>query len=326
MTDYRGVDQTAVCQSLSAAHDFLRQIGLGPATTAKLDEWLNGKDALNKISAATDSKSMAQAMHDTGSSNIFLRYGELLRYHALLDTDGVGKKVYTDLCKWGGLSSKMTTSYGAVDQEQDVYLITEYTKNAQGQQQVAPLSYGTRLGNFMDGVKTRNPDIAAELEAQVQSLVEKAYARDDKGLAHEVLQSTLRQRNILKQGMFYVSGLSQDVQNLDVPQVFKRYGIAVDSSKYATNDQAEEAKYDLAEQAHDVLGEFYDTDEVQMAAVGTITNDGKQSGLVFISTRRAAEALADHFNQQQKVIDQAGHQVLPSANKGKSSAPSAPQP
>lgn len=325
MTDYRGVDQTAVCKSLAAAHDFLRQLDLGPATAAKLDGWRNDKDSLNKISTATDSKSMAQAMRETGSSNIFLRHAELLRYHALLDTDGVGNRIYTDLCKWGGLSGSMTTSYGPVDQEQDVYLITEYTKNAQGQQQIAPLSYGTRLGNFLDDVKKRNPDIAAELESQVQSLVEKAYAKDDKGLADEVLQSSLRQRNIVKQGLFYISGLSQDVQNLNVPQAFGRYGIAVDSSKFATNDQAEEAKYDLAEQAHDVLGDFYDTDEVQMATVGTITNDGKQSGLVFVSTRRAAKALADHFNQQQKVIDQAGHQVLPSA-QGKPLTPPAPQP
>lgn len=325
MTDYRGVSKQAVVQSLQDAERFLRSLNLGPVITEKLDEWVSG-DPFTKIQAATDRHEVAQAMRDTGSSKMFPRLGELLRYHALVDTENAGRKVYTDLCRWGGLSAATSTNYSPVDMAQDVYLITEYAKLAEGQLRVGPLAYGTRFCNVLDETRNRQPEVAAELEARVHSLVEKAGKGDDQGIADEVLENGLRLRNSVKQALFYITGLSQDVQFLNEPQVFTRYGIAVDSEKYATNEQAEEAKYDLVEEAHEVLGEYYETDEVQMAAVGRITDNGEKSGLVFVSTRRAAEALADYFNGRQQVIDQSGRQVQATVSKGKPAAPSAPQP
>jgi len=74
----------------------------------------------------------------------------------------------------------------------------------------------------------------------------------------------------------------------------------------------------LGEQMRTILAPFVKTDEVEsyggehaMVAMGPITDDYKNMGLLFIATKSAAQAVADQMPEY-KLINQDGIQVKPS--------------
>lgn len=107
MPGYRGIDKEALILSLQAGEAFLRGLNLGPATERLLDKRFT-KGFYADLAAATDDASLTRAMLQIQRDPPFVQNMLVFYYHAILDTDGIGKKVYDGLNAWGAFFGTMT--------------------------------------------------------------------------------------------------------------------------------------------------------------------------------------------------------------------------
>jgi len=282
MVDYRGVDKHDVINSLRQAETFLRQLNLGPATAKVLDNWL-AKDPYTKIQVAQDNKALAQAMSETGSADVFESAGAAFYHHALLDTDGLGKKVCEDLIAWGAFSGP-TPSMAASD-EAGAYAFAETAK------------------------------MAADRKSLFRRPIEKKSADEWK---QDYLQANMIKRYTLSNAFFKASGLTKKAKKLNIQSPFEQYGIEIKDFGKSNRDGSKTKE--MAEQMRAALAPFHETGEVNRASFETVISSigkGKKWGLAFTATKQAAQAVADQMPGY-KLIDTKGKQVTPSA---KPSAP-----
>ena len=323
MVDYRGVDKEDVINSLRQAEAFLRQLNLGPATTKNLDSWL-AKDPYSKIEAATDRKALAQAMSETGSAWVFLRAGQVFRHHALADTNGIGLKIYQGVASWGGFDGAMTLEYGQVDEEHQVHLAVECAKFVAAQGEKLSATAQKNIDTVMDELRENYPDDLEEcavIEQQIHDMIIKTRQGDIKGAAHEYLQNDLNIRYTIEEALQGASGLAD--QKLAVIWPLARYGIVID--KPSKNFEEMKAATDsLRTQMDTLLKPFYETDEVGMTGIGSITDDWQKSGIIFEATKPAAQAVANKMPQC-VVIDHTGKRIMPSAKAVAPKAKKKPQ-
>jgi|GEM_PF-5244661 hypothetical protein len=175
----------AALRVLDDANQFLRQFDLGPASIIILD-------------SATSPKSLAP-FHD------------VLRCHALLDTDAVGLRLYHALKNEGAFTGQKDASTWDVDRECEAYLVAEYACLVAGQQRIAPMAYGTRLSDCLADINAVDPVAGSEVSAQVESLVEKAFSGNVQSVKEAFKNSSSQYtRDIVKDILYYVTALEQD--------------------------------------------------------------------------------------------------------------------
>jgi hypothetical protein len=181
----------ATLRVLEDASQFLRQFDLGPASIIILN-------------SATSPKSLAP-FHD------------VLRCHALLDTDGVGMNLYRALKNENAFTGPRDASTWDVDKECEAYLVAEYACLVAGQQRVAPMAYGTRLSDCLSDINAVDPVAGREVSAQVESLVEKAFSGNVQSVREAFKNSSSQYtRDIVKDILYYVTALEQDAAGHDL--------------------------------------------------------------------------------------------------------------
>jgi hypothetical protein len=290
MVDYRGVEKQDIINSLQQAEAFLRRLDMGPATVKVLDDWL-AKDPYAKIEAATTREALATAMKQMQSTSVFLRAGDIFVHHALVDTDGVGRKIFEGLGAWGGLSGTITADYRPTDEEQDAHLVIEYTK------------------------------LIAALEMKGK-LPEKVLAK----YKEDFLQMHGSERHEFKESLYEATGLFEKFRALKPIGPFDLYGIPIEAMSDPINNpmSPDDTKaltislLPLCEQIRTILAPFLKTDEAEtyggdhaIVIIGQITEDWKNMGVAFIATKSAAQAVADRLPEY-KLINREGIQVVPS--------------
>lgn len=181
----------ATLRVLEDASQFLRQFDLGPASIIILD-------------SATTPKSLAP-FHD------------VLRCHALLDTDGAGMNLYRALQNEGAFSGAKDASTWDVDKECEAYLVAEYACLVAGQQRIAPMAYGTRLSDCLSDINAVDPVAGREVSAQVEALVEKAFSGNVQSVKEAFKTSSSQYtRDIVKDILYYVTALEHDAAGHDL--------------------------------------------------------------------------------------------------------------
>ena len=190
MSEYSGQQKQAVLAALESAAAILIPLDLGPASREALENW-----------QATDPETKVQA------ANTFLPFTEILQMKAVLD-DGDARRVYGDLCRSGALSGEKTPYMKDVERECDAYLVAEYADLAAGQQNVAPLAFGTR---FSDAAGSRT-----DIGTQVETLVAKAAQGDRQSVRDAFLTSIgTDQQEAVKGVLYHITALDQDTRNLE---------------------------------------------------------------------------------------------------------------
>jgi hypothetical protein len=285
MVDYRGVDKQDVINSLKQAEAFLQQLDIGPETAKVLHDWL-AKDPYIKIQAAQDNKALAQAMSETGTADVFDSAAAVFYHHALLDTDGLGKRVCENLCVWGAFAGK-TLSQEAGD-EAGAYAFAETAKMA----------------------------VARKSPFHPQTWHIKKKSADE--WKEDYLQADMLNRYKLGKDFYKASGLARKAKKLNIQSPFEQYGIEIKDFGKSNRDTSKTKE--MKEQMRAALAPFHETGEVNKASfetvISSIDNERKRGrrkyGYAFTATKQAAQAVADQ-TPGYKLIDSKGKQITPSA-------------
>lgn len=190
MSEYSGQQQQAVLAALESAAAILIRLDIGPASREALAKWQAG-DAEAKAKAA----------------DAFAPFTEVLQMQAVLG-QGNAEAVYRDLCRSGALSGEKTTARQEIARECDAFLVAEYADLAAGQQNVAPLAFGTR---FSDSLGNR-----PQIGDQVENLVAQAAQGNRQGVKNVFLScAEASQREAVKEVLHHITALDQDIRNLE---------------------------------------------------------------------------------------------------------------
>lgn len=299
--DYLGVEKDALASSIRRGVDLMAQFNLGPHTDKDLKAWKKGRP-LEKIAAAPDRAALARAMGETGTRGLFLRMHDLFETAALVDKKPYAvRPVYRDLVRWGAFSGMMTHEYRQTDAEQD-------RKQVQILAERAPRVSRKKRE---EGMKTF---LAVLIAAQPQQFagIEEMRGRVLPSLATPAVllalfdNGTLNERHRLKQVLAAVAGLPA-VQSLKLAYPFDRYGIVVEGLSRNFNEMADQTK-DICAMLEKALAPFYETDEVQMTAIGMVSQDPRQLGIIFTASSAAARAVMDAMPGH-RIVDGAGRDL-----------------
>jgi hypothetical protein len=301
--DYRGVSPDLIVSSLDRADAMLRGAALGPATTQRLDEW-KARDPLEEIARAPDSKALAAAVRRHG--NHLNRYHSVFEERALLDVSGrpgyVGAAdLYRDLNSWGAFGGAELMAYYPIDGEMDAYrAATLVSVVRRGLWRPSALGRYALAASFMaQGAVERarlNWNLARALAASSRQSVTRFF-----------LSLDIRHRHLLVDALSYISGLDKRRPDLAVESPMIRFGVALPD---LPDNFGEMGKIlgPLRARAEKILEPFYETDEIAMSGIGMIGE--KDSGVIFMGSRRAAQALANALPDQ-VVVDSNGNRLRP---------------
>jgi hypothetical protein len=251
MTSYRGMAQANLIRSINDALALLETHSTGAVCQKYIDDLripnASGQSKLSALAAAQDDISLTTAVKTSGTSWLFMRAREVLKFHALNNTDGKGYDVLKRLTAWGAMNGAMTLESNAFDAE---------------------------------------------------------------------FKAWLKERSIKSAFNKTISVLSgKDIQNFESPM--HRYGLVIDdltSGKLGYRDPAVTLIRNKVEEA---LDPFYDLDEVDMTGLGGIAypqTANNYQGIIFNSTLRAAQAVADAFPDE-KIVDEKENVISPSVPK-----------
>lgn len=292
MIDYRGTEKKDLITSLKAAEAFLRGQNMGPAITQELNDW-SAKSPYAALEAAKNREELAEAMQSTGSGSIFLRSHGVFQYHAIADTDGIGRQLYKDLCQWGCFSGMMTMDYKPSDGERQLHLVQQYAKRLREQE-------------------GRGASILRTAKALSRMTEEK--------LAETFLKSDLGGRYKIEETLSEALNLAEEGQKLQATGPFDRYGVVTDMP------QDREAMRLAIAPVKKALEPFYKTGEVQMLGVGEFADDFSLTGVMFVATKAAAQAVADHLPLRE-VFNSKAEKIPPTPPAARPKpTPAAPKP
>ncbi|MBI1216582.1 MAG: hypothetical protein GC185_12290 [Alphaproteobacteria bacterium] len=315
MPSYRGIEQADLVKTLNDALELLENHSIGPVCQSRIDDLrktdpATGQSPLGGIAAAKDTKELVQALRGSGATGLLLFVAPVMQYHGLADTDGKGREVFKALNETGVMNGARMLAYTPLDAEKDSFLAAEYAKRAAaagGLKKISSLfKQAAMLGG--DGVS------GARHFGKLVRMARKGA--DDAALKQAFLKLDLRERHQLVDAGAIACGMHW-AQNREFLSsgVMDRFGLVVPELKDGTLNWASDEMTALAEKVGKILSPFYESDEVQMQGIGMITNDrdGPQ-GVMFVSTRRAAQAVADAFPQSQ-VVDSKTQPVTPKGGK-----------
>lgn len=309
MAIYRGIEQAEILSSIQNAKVLLEKHSTGAESKKMLarldaaDE--TGQSSLQKIAAAQDDKSLADAVRSSGAAGIFSQLHDLMEYHAYADTDGKGGAVFDSIAAWNGMSEMVFAVYTPLNAEMDSWLAASYA----GHIDFTPENT-QKISAFLDdlGAERRSDPEAVKMAKDAALMfVEQAALGDAKTIRHSFNEMDLHERHLLTLSLKVHSGLF-DVRR-PAPSALSGYGIHLGAleDKINLRDPAVEA---LRLKMEEALMPFYEADEVSRTGLGMITADYKEVGIMFVATRRAAEAVAAALPDQ-KIIDYSGKRILP---------------
>ncbi|MEZ0261404.1 MAG: hypothetical protein ACAH80_10365 [Alphaproteobacteria bacterium] len=313
MAEYRGIDKSIILSTINEALELLETYSPGPETQKRIDK-LRAPDAtgvspLGAIANAKDDKELANAIGSSGATYLVNRLHSVLEFHALADTDGKGRGVLVALHKWGAIGGAMTMEYNALDGEADTFRAVNCARNT-------ALTAKT-LQDAADIMQHVSQDHGARGRAwqAMTDLVEMGVeGKTDAEMGKVFLKLDLHERYILTTILTKVSDLGS-LKDLKVENAMGRFGVAIDEYTTGKVNHTDPAVKSVRDKVEEALSPFYDTDEVNMTGIGIIVSGdfekGKSPlGIVFGSTRRAAEAVALALPDRE-VLDHTGKRVLP---------------
>jgi hypothetical protein len=330
MAEYRGIDKSIILATLNEAFELLETYSPGPETQKRIDALRQpGEDGvapLNKIANARDDAELAMAIRSTPATYIVNRLYPVLEFHALNDTDGKGRGVLVALHKWGAVGGAMTMEYNALDGEADTFRAVNYARHTVLDEKTTNDVFDIMQHVSQDhGARGRAWQAITDLVAMGQK------DATDAEMGKVFLKLDLHERHILTTVLTNVSELGSP-RDLKTDNAMGRFGVAIDEYTKGKVNHTDPAVKTVRDKVEAALSPFYDTDEVNMTGIGIIVSGEFKKGesplgIVFGSTRRAAEAVALAVPDRE-VLDHTGKRVFPKpgAKAPKKTADSGPKP
>jgi len=294
MAKYCGHDQKFIVSSLKRAEEFVRELDLGTETTEFLDKWQKDKPYEDIEHAYTD-HDLVKTMNRTDSVTIFDPIYELLYAHALVDTDGVGRKVYEDLVNWGGFSKNVNIQKEKVEREMTTHLVDFYTDHIE----------------FHFDPKTL---ITADQKnsSKLLAKMDKEYNAKTIGTALAVIKDGYRKEQLrpaqVREALHQLSNLESRKVELDIAPPIQAFGVVTGDATEAFSDIDTKARAFMID-LKEALKPFQELDEAEDRFISsTITEDQGTLGVLFFATERAAQAVMKALPEQQ-VINYQGEPV-----------------
>ncbi len=289
MTTYRGIEKTALIDSLKRAEQFLRQCDLGPATAKSLDSWLEVCKPFEALAKANSEEALAFSMNSTYSVSLFQRFHDVFAHHAMAalkngEADSPAQQLYRDLSAWNAFDGKKFYEDIAGEVTDHIILECMETLNAKGGQATLPEG-SSRMRSLAQGY----PDTAAWLREAlpVLNLMTGGDSRSD---ARDLLKGDdLLDKKILKDILYERTGLAHAAEALDVPHAIRRFAIVPAIAKDVPSDM----EHELAE----FLEEYTRTSEVDLPSVRLLSDGFENTGVAFRATSRVAQEVATAFGQ-----------------------------
>ncbi len=297
MASYRDVPAQDVIDSIELVHELLSQNSTGPECDKAAATVLNALGTLTTDVAQASDISFADAIRSSGLGAL-LRMDSLLVFHALNNTDGIGHDAYMGLLKWGGLSGASTADYRPLDQEVDTFLAASYAKKIaesagtiEGYARV--LAEMSERGQENEAVKTAGKAFG---DMMIDILND---AGNDVVDAH-FLGLGLYERNLLVSSAEKVCGMERMKLKVTCKEPLDLFGIVIEEMRKGADwEEVMQKSKALIDQVQEFAAPYWTTDDVQMTAIGMITEDMNDAGgIVIHGTQRVAQALADAFPDQ----------------------------
>jgi hypothetical protein len=310
MPSYLGVKKSEIIRSISDALELLETYSTGPECQKHIDamrtvDSATGKSPLGAIAAANNDVALARAVSSSGAHMLFGRLEKVLELHAIHNTDGKGEDIVNRLDKWDVRGGARTLEYGPLDAEEQLWCGFEGIRHALPK---TPAKEERMQKVFNDLMSRGDEKQAVQIVNTIillcnsmSSNSEVEVQRDWKNIFGTL---DLRERNIALQ---YIEAMSAPAVPRPVVSPFNRYGIVADES----------IREELGDKVQKALEPFMELREVQMMGVGAIArklDENTPWGIMFVSTKRAVQAVADALPDQ-KVIDQDGGLIPPKTRR-----------
>jgi hypothetical protein len=309
MTAYRGIDKADIISSIQNGMALLDKYSTGPECKKMLDHLRtagdDGQMPLARIAAAQDEKSLATALRASGAAGVFSQLADLLRYHGAANTDGTAEKTVQDLQVWGATGMAIAAVYTPLNEEVDSWLAGAYAGHIEFNAE--NLKKTDDFLTQLSAERRSDPSAAQMAKDATRMMIEAASLGKTTEIRDSFKLMDLHERHLMMLALQVHSGL-HDKPKQQVGAL-QRFGIFLGKrgDKINWQDPAVETLHD---EATKVLSPFYETDEITMSGMGMISDDFEHLGVMFVGTRRAAEALAKAMPDQ-KIVDNKGKQILP---------------
>lgn len=315
MPSYIGVEQSALLKSLEQGLSLLEAYSIGDECQAYIDEIrgvnaTQGASPLEKIKNAKTDLELVQAVGSSKTSYLFLRLYDVMEYHLINDTDGIGKETVENLAKWGGLEGAQTMEYNALDKESQSWLLSQYVQRIINKKASIPLSqrFSMMAAQILDKGTRQDLSLGNKLfKASVENFKKDTTGQ---GLSTYFEGLSLSDRHKLMMVAQIKSGMA--VTEKKVSGALSRYGVVIDDLSNGNINWGDPAVEKTREKLEQILRPFFPLAEVDMIGVGLILRDnskkGAPQGVVFNCSKRAAETVAKEMKGYQ-VIDHQGKAV-----------------
>ncbi|MDE1153665.1 MAG: hypothetical protein PW788_14110 [Micavibrio sp.] len=319
MPSYLGLDQKQLIASINDGLALLESYSPGPVCQSHIDDLrtpdaATGVSRLGAITAATDDVALAKAVRGSGINWVFSRMNDVLQFHAEHNTGGTGTAVYQSLAGWNATGAAMTMEYNAVDEECDIWLALARAELVEMTEENA-----VKLTEYANEVSKDSKSVTTAIGAMAKLINGAQGNASEQALKDVYLSLSLHERHITTTVLHALT--VQDKEPVDVTPAIGRYGVVIDDLTQKKVNWTDASIKAIRNDVEKVLGPFYETDEVNMTGIGMVTNDrtAPDLGIVFMSSRRAAQAVADAMPGHTVKSDNGN--VLPPA-----AAPQPPKP
>lgn len=306
MPSYLGVHQRDVVASINDTLALLETYSIGAAAQAQIDalrvvDPATGKSKLGAIAAALDDMALLHAVKNSGVTDVFGQLGEVLQFHAQVNTDNKGTALWQSLMGWNGLGGSVSLNYSDTVAECDSWLAVNRAK-------LIPMTQDS-----LDKIHTHAHATSQQQDAinnalvVMTSMVSVHHAGGDvDGMKHLFLNLSLHERHIVNKTFAAIT--QGNAPKIHAPGPYALYGVVIDDMTAGKIGWNDESLVPLIERTEAALQTFYPTGEVQRFMVGRITPPDapeQLEGFLIIATRRAGQAVANALPEF-RVIDRDG--------------------
>lgn len=306
MPSYLGVHQRDVVASIGDTLALLETYSIGPAAQAQIEalravDPATGKSKLDAIASSLDDMSLIHAVKNSGVTEFFGTVGEVLQFHAQANTDGKGTALWQSLMSWNGFGSSQSLSYTETVAECDSWLAVNRAK-------IIPMTQDSLDKiHALAHATSQQPDAINNALVAMTAMVSVHHAGGDvDNMKRLFLNLSLHERHIVNKTFAAIT--QENAPKIHAPGPFALYGVVVDDMTAGKIGWSDESLRPLIERAEAAMRPYHATNEVQRFMVGRITpQDAAEQleGLIIISTRRAAQAVANALPEF-RVIDRDG--------------------
>jgi hypothetical protein len=306
MPSYLGVEQRDVVASINDTLALLETYSIGPAAQAQIDalrvvDPATGKSKLGAISSALDDMSLLHAVKKSGVTEFFGTVGEVLQFHAQVNTDHKGTALWQSLMGWSGFGGSQSLSYTDTVAECDSWLAANRAK-------IIPMTQDSLDKiHAIAHATSQQPDAISNALVVMTSMVSVSHAGGDvDGMKRLFLNLSLHERHIVNKTFAAIT--QENAPKIHAPGPFALYGVVIDDMTSGKIGWSDESLRPPVERTEAALQPFYPTGEVQRFMVGRITppeSAEQLEGFLIIATRRAGQAVANALPEF-RVVDRDG--------------------